>query len=161
MITTYLLLGGNLGDRHANLDRAIELIEKELGEVRLKSARYETPPWGFEHPNHFLNQALEVKTELAPHDLLQAMLQIEQQIGRIRTAKPGYDARLIDIDILLYGNEVIDEVELQVPHPRMTERWFAMAPMAEIAPELKHPVRQLTMSDLLADCPKPKAKRSQ
>lgn len=159
MITAHILLGGNLGDRHANLDQAIALIEQELGSVRARSSRVETAPWGFDHPNDFLNQALAVETELAPNQLLQAMLDIEQRIGRIRTSTPGYDARLIDIDLLLYGAAVIDEPNLQVPHPRMAQRWFALAPLAEIAATVQHPVLQQNISALLANCPQPDEER--
>jgi 2-amino-4-hydroxy-6-hydroxymethyldihydropteridine diphosphokinase len=133
------------------LKQSIELIEKQAGRIVYTSSVYETSPWGFQDDTYFLNQVVAIETLLSPFDLLAALLNIESAIGRIRTGK-NYSSRLIDIDILFYGNQVIDQKHLKVPHPRLHERRFALVPLAEIAGELVHPVFSLTINQLVGQC---------
>jgi len=145
----YLLLGSNLGDRQAKLEQATELIIAKLGPVIASSAWYETAAWGLQEQPDFLNRAIAVKTGLTAHEVLDTVLGIEEILGRVRAEKWG--ARVIDIDIILYGNDVIsDGARLQVPHPLMLERKFVMEPLAEIAGDLIHPVAGKDISTLLS-----------
>ncbi|MDN3588895.1 2-amino-4-hydroxy-6-hydroxymethyldihydropteridine diphosphokinase [Pedobacter aquatilis] len=137
--TAYLLLGGNLGDRKKNLEDAIEHLGKEVGEILLKSSIYETAAWGKTDQPAFLNQAISISTKLTALEVLEKALSIEEKLGRIRKEKWG--ERLIDIDLILFGSEVINiEGKLQIPHPQMANRKFVMLPLAEIASDVMHPV---------------------
>ena len=149
----YLLIGGNLGDRLHNLAGARMLIEKECGNISKRSSIYETAAWGMQDQPAFLNQAIELITVMPASDLMSCLLGIEQSLGRIRHEKFG--PRLIDIDILLYNNEIHHSPFLKIPHPRLPERRFALKPLAEIAPFLVHPVLHKSISDLLKDCDDP------
>jgi 2-amino-4-hydroxy-6-hydroxymethyldihydropteridine diphosphokinase len=120
--------------------------------VEKKSSVYESAPWGFEAAQDFLNMALQVRTSLLPQRLLQAVQQVEQRMGRVHTAGSGYSSRPIDIDILFYGDKVVHAPLLTIPHPLLHERRFALAPLAELAPEFVHPVLKKTMRELLRDC---------
>ncbi|SDD52719.1 2-amino-4-hydroxy-6-hydroxymethyldihydropteridinediphosphokinase [Pedobacter soli] len=151
--TAYLLLGGNLGDREANLEQAITLLSAQVGEVISVSALYETAAWGKTDQPAFLNQAVALQTNLTALEVLTKALAIEQELGRVRKDKWG--ERLIDIDLILFGDEIIDIPDkLQVPHPHMQNRRFVMEPLAEIAPEVIHPVlgqSMLSISQSLND----------
>ncbi|WP_316844585.1 2-amino-4-hydroxy-6-hydroxymethyldihydropteridine diphosphokinase [Pedobacter psychrodurus] len=142
--TAYLLLGGNLGDREVNLKRAIELLNEKIGEVLAVSSLYETAAWGKTDQPAFLNQAVGLQTNLSAIEVLELALSIEQELGRVRKDKWG--ERLIDIDLILFGDEVINIPDkLQVPHPHMQNRKFVMEPLAEIAPDVIHPLLGETM----------------
>lgn len=142
--TAYLLLGGNLGDRVANLKKAIELLNDKVGGVLSVSSLYETAAWGKTDQPAFLNQAVALKTRLSALEVLELALNIEQELGRVRKGKWG--ERLIDIDLILFGDQVINIPDkLQVPHPHMQHRKFVMEPLAEIAPDVLHPVLGETM----------------
>lgn len=143
--TVYLSLGSNIGDREGNLRAAIAKLS-ELGEVTAVSSLYETEPVEFTAQPWFLNCAVAVRTELMPKLFLAKMLAIEQQMGRRRTQPKG--PRIIDIDILLFGNSVIRAPQLDVPHPAMHQRRFVLEPLAEIAPEARHPVFQRSVREL-------------
>lgn len=148
----YIALGSNLGNKRRNLVTAAALLAERAGEVGAISSFYETEPWGFESEHSFLNAALMLETTLAPLDLLRLTQEVECELGRTAKTDSVYHDRLIDIDLLLYGEEVIDQPGLQIPHPLMYRRAFVMTPMAEIAPEVVHPVLGKTMkalSDLL------------
>ncbi len=151
MSTAYLLTGSNLGKREAHLKQAIEDIILAAGTIIRCSPVYESPPWGFEHPAPFLNQALEIATPLSPDELLKSLLSIEKKHGRERNGS-GYQARSLDIDILFYEKLVVEKQDLQLPHPRLHLRRFALRPLADIAPELHHPLLNKPVSQLLDEC---------
>lgn len=153
MEEVFLSLGSNMGDRAENLRRAVALIGEGAGKVTAVSAIYETEPWGFSADTPFFNMAAIVQTTLAPPEFLAALLAIEEKLGRVR--EPGaerYTSRPIDIDILFYGDRIIDTEGLTVPHPRLHERMFVLAPLNEIAPEKVHPVLNRSIRDLFKDC---------
>ena len=141
----YLSLGSNVGDREANLNTAIHRL-RDLGQVVAVSSFYETEPVGLTSQPWFLNCAVKLDTEKMPKQLLAGILEIEQKMGRRRTQKNG--PRNIDIDILLFGNSVIETKGLTVPHTAIHERRFVLEPLAEIAPEVRHPVFKRTVREL-------------
>ena len=135
---TYLGIGTNLGDRAANLHCAVDLINAQAGHVLACSSFMETEPWGFASDNAFLNAVVEVDTPYTPHELLHITQGIERTMGRTHKSINGnYSDRIIDIDILLYGDEIINEPDLTIPHPLMWQRHFVFEPLLEIAPHLK------------------------
>jgi 2-amino-4-hydroxy-6-hydroxymethyldihydropteridine diphosphokinase len=148
MKTAWLSLGSNVGDREANLREAVRLLEAEGVHVRRESSLYETEPQDQRDQPWFLNSVVEVETELFPKLLLTRVKRIEKSLGRKRTVAKG--PRTIDIDILLYGSFVIQTAELEIPHPRMSERRFVLEPLAELAPDLRHPVSRKTIRELLS-----------
>jgi 2-amino-4-hydroxy-6-hydroxymethyldihydropteridine diphosphokinase len=151
MNKAYLLIGGNLGDRKENLEKARELIVLHCGNIVKTSSIYETAAWGKTDQPSFLNQALEINTTLTAKELLKKVLEVEKKLGRIRREK--YGPRIIDIDILLFNNEIHDQPFLKLPHPEMQNRRFALIPLAEIAPNEIHPVFKKPITELLKECP--------
>ena len=137
MATLYLSLGTNLGNRHENLSRAMELIAGRVGTVVAASEIIETRPWGFESPNAFLNMVTKVETDLKPIEVLHTTQEIERNLGRSEKSVDGqYHDRIIDIDLLMYDNVTMNTPELTLPHPLMHQRRFVMEPLAQIAPGL-------------------------
>ena len=148
----YLSLGTNIGDKKENLTRAIDLLSLALGTCRAVSRFYSTAPWGFSSSNSFLNCAVEFCTELPPEKLLDTTEEIERTMGRTQKSIDGnYHDRIIDIDILLYGNEHIESQRLTIPHPLMHKRTFVLEPLAEIAPDAIHPVLKKSIAKLLEE----------
>ena len=147
MPTVYLSLGSNVGDREANLRAAVAALPVAGVQVEHVSSIYETEPVDYLEQPWFLNCVVEAKTELTPQALLQALHAIESQLGSQKQFAKG--PRKIDLDILLYGDETISAPDLQIPHPRMLQRRFVLAPLAEIAPNLKHPNWPATAAVLL------------
>lgn len=136
MAKAFLGLGGNIGDTRAILDRAVTLLDDGTN-IRLlaRSSIYQTPPWGVENQNPFLNLCLAIETTLTPHQLLQRIHDVERELGRNRAGETRWGPRTCDIDILSYGDTTLNEPDLILPHPRMFERGFVLMPLAEIAPE--------------------------
>jgi 2-amino-4-hydroxy-6-hydroxymethyldihydropteridine diphosphokinase len=151
MNVVYLLIGGNIGNRQENLRLAKTKIGTLCGKISTQSAIYETAAWGNQNQPAFLNQVLKISTELSPEQLLENLLSIEKELGRVRIEK--YGPRIIDIDILFFNNSIISLNNLVIPHPEMQNRRFALLPLSEIAPGFNHPVLHKTISQLLKECP--------
>lgn len=152
-VETLILLGGNQGKRIEFLGEARQEISQSLGPITGLSSIYETEAWGMENAQPFLNQVIRVETNLSAFELMHTLLEIEQKLGRNRkTVTDGYADRTIDLDLLYYGVEIIQEKELIVPHPRIQDRRFTLVPLCEIAPDFVHPVLAKTQSELLQSC---------
>lgn len=155
MQNVFLGLGSNIGDRKNHIRQTISKIEHCIGEIAAQSSLYKTAAWGKTDQSYFINQVIEISTPLSPVDLLDQVLMVERQRGRIRKEKWG--ARSIDIDILFYGSEIIEMPRLLIPHPFIAERRFVLAPMHELAPDFLHPVFERTIRELLSNCDDPLA----
>ena len=153
METVYIGIGSNLGNPYENCIKAVEAIrEQPFCKMKALSPFYRTEPVGVEGQNWFINTVLSINTSLSPAETIDMMLSIERKMGRTRSGI-RWESRIIDLDILLFGNEIINDKKLNVPHPRMHTRRFVMAPMTDIAPELIHPVLGKSMADILSDIP--------
>jgi len=151
----FLSLGSNIGDRKDYLLKAGELIAKRIGPIRRQSSIYETEPWGTKEIEWFLNQVIHLESRFLPREILKRSCEIENALGRIKSQQihpTSYVSRPIDIDILFYGDEIIDTPELIIPHPLTAERRFVLVPMVEIAREFMHPVLNRTIGNLLLSC---------
>lgn len=146
----FLLLGANLGDRSLSLSKATTSIEQKIGKVITSSSLYETEAWGNIHQPSFLNQVIKIASPLDAVTLLDQLLQIEQQAGRVRTVKNS--PRVLDIDILFFNDEIYNLPQLKIPHPQIQHRNFVLEPLNEIAPSFVHPILQKTVSILLKEC---------
>lgn len=153
MNKAYLLTGGNVGNRIENLQEAARLIGAECGKIVSRSAFYETAAWGKTDQPSFLNQALELHTFLYAPELLNVLLEIEKQLGRERKEK--YGPRVIDIDVLFFNTEIHHSTHLDIPHPALHKRRFALVPLAEIAGGYIHPEKNKSVNELLAECDDP------
>ena len=150
MNKAYLLIGGNLGDRQQNLEKARALLNRFCGTITKMSSVYETDAWGNTEQPSFLNQAVELETELNAKKLIRSILKTENNMGRVRNGK--YSPRIIDIDILLFNEEQHNYSFLKIPHPELHKRRFALVPLAEIAPDVLHPVINKNIMTLLKEC---------
>ena len=151
MNKAYLLLGSNMGNSKTQLVKAVRNIEKKIGSVTRLSTLYSTAAWGNTRQPDFLNQVIIVETELTASQTMQIILQIEKQMGRIRTVKNA--PRIIDIDILFFNKEIIDQKQLIVPHPQIQNRRFVLVPLNQLSPNLLHPVLKKSVHQLLIHCP--------
>ena len=152
MSKTYLLLGGNIGDTKAIFEETLQSIADLCGKIIQKSGVYMSEAWGFETENIFLNQVLLLETELKPEHLLNTLLTIEQEMGRVRTNETGYTSRVIDIDILFYDSLIIKKDKLTIPHPLLHKRRFTLQPLVEIAANYVHPIMLKSSKELLDEC---------
>ena len=153
MESCYVLFGSNMGDKENIFAEACLLINNRCGAITAVSSSYESEPWGFEADEWFLNRLIVVDTELEPDMMLRELLAIEAELGRVRhPEKEGYTSRTADLDILYFCQRVIVTPTLTVPHPRLHLRRFALMPLCEVAPELMHPVFQVTQRELLHRC---------
>lgn len=154
----YLSLGSNLGRRERHLEDALELIQSRIGIIEKVSRYYESASWGYSSKNSFYNCCVALRTALLPLVLLDKLLEIEKVLGRIRENSKGqkreraYSDRIIDIDLLLYGDYQMEHPRLILPHPSMGDRRFVLAPLAEIAPDLIHPLTGMSISSMLKEC---------
>ncbi len=148
MTHIYLALGSNMGDRLANLEKARQALAPQV-RIIMASAIYETTPWGYIEQEDFLNQVLEAETELLPLELLNWLKDIEERLGRKKGFRNG--PRMIDVDILFYGELILEMEQLQIPHARLHERAFVLVPLADIAPQFVHPVLGKAITELLAE----------
>lgn len=146
MHTVYLLLGSNLGNRETYLDRARKMVEQKIGKIKRMSSLYQTQSWGKANQPDFINQVIEVASNLKAREVLEQIGVIENRLGRQREEKWG--SRTIDVDILFYDRDCISEPDLTIPHPYLHERRFTLAPLMELVPELKHPVLNSTIEEL-------------
>ena len=154
METYYVLFGSNQGDRQQLFAQASLLVEDRCGRIVQVSKAYESEPWGFEAEEWFLNRVIAVESELAPEEMLHQLLAIESELGRVRHPEiEGYTSRTADLDVLYYGNHIIQTESLTIPHPRLHLRRFALAPMCDVAPYWMHPVLHKTQVELLECCP--------
>jgi 2-amino-4-hydroxy-6-hydroxymethyldihydropteridine diphosphokinase len=147
MVEAYIAFGSNIGNREANINKAFDLLKQKMNTVK-RSNLYETKPMYVEEQGWFLNGAAKVETKLTPDELLLFLKDIEKKLGRKSVKRNG--PRIIDLDIIFYGNQIVDEKDLHVPHPKMEERAFVLVPLAEIAADFVHPGNHKSVCELLA-----------
>jgi len=146
----YILLGSNIGAKELAITDAVTAIGEEIGRVLKQSDNYYSAPWGFDSENEFVNAVIEVQSNLEPLELLGKLLEIEQKLGRIRNPKQtSYADRIIDLDILLYGDTLVKTAALEIPHPRMHLRAFTLIPLIQVLPHGVHPILNYTYKELL------------
>ncbi|MBR6438680.1 MAG: 2-amino-4-hydroxy-6-hydroxymethyldihydropteridine diphosphokinase [Bacteroidales bacterium] len=149
----FILLGSNLGDRELLVNQACSMIEESCGKIVGKSKIYESEPWGFESKQWFLNQVVKINTSLSPDELMKTLLSIEKFLGRDRSVPhDGYVSRPMDLDILYFGDKVVDTEMVKAPHPRLHLRRFTLLPLCDIAPDFMHSVLKKTNRQLLEEC---------
>jgi len=152
MANVFFSLGSNVGDRSNNLELAMLSLIEQVGALLGKSSLYESEPWGYTDQNQYINQVIWLNTTLMPHEVLSIAMDIEKKLGRVRSGKEGYEARSMDIDILFFDKIEIHADTLTIPHPRMHLRNFVLVPLAEIAPNMIHPVLRESVVTLRDNC---------
>ena len=150
MNKVFLITGGNIGDRKKNLQTAAALIEKRVGKILRSSKIYETDAWGITNQPSFYNQIHIVESKFSAQKIIHTILKIEEKMGRVRTIKNA--ARIIDIDILFFNDETVNEQNLIIPHPEIPNRRFVLIPLNELAAEMVHPVFKKSIHELLSTC---------
>lgn len=151
--SVFVLLGSNLGDRELLVNQARKMIGEKCGKIVGRSRLYESEPWGFKAEHWFLNQVVKVETSLSPDTLMLVLLDIEKELGRDRSVPhEGYVSRPMDLDILYYGDKIIDTQMVMAPHPRLHQRRFTLLPLCDVAPDFVHPVMRETNLQLLDEC---------
>lgn len=155
MNLVYLLLGSNLGDRALHLSQAMQAINIGIGKVIGQSSVYQSEPWGFLADEAFLNQVVIIETDLTPHQVMDKALRIEKELGRERSLNGDYQSRTIDIDILFFNHEIIEDQGLVIPHPRIQDRKFTLMPLLELNGGMMHPAFSKTIVDLFRECNDP------
>jgi 2-amino-4-hydroxy-6-hydroxymethyldihydropteridine diphosphokinase len=150
MNKTYLLLGSNMGNSKTQLSKAIIQIENQIGSITRKSGIYSTAAWGNIEQPDFLNQVIIAETALTARQTMQTILNIEKKMGRLRTVKNA--PRIIDIDILFFNKEIIEQEQLSVPHPQIQNRRFVLVPLNQLSPNLRHPALNMSVHQLLMHC---------
>ncbi|MDQ6845703.1 MAG: 2-amino-4-hydroxy-6-hydroxymethyldihydropteridine diphosphokinase [Bacteroidota bacterium] len=150
MNTVYILTGGNLGNRMGNLEKAAWILEQEIGKIINSSSMYKTAAWGNTNQPDFYNQVHVIKTKFSAKEVMEKILKIEEKMGRVRTSKNA--ARIIDIDILFFNDNIVNLPGLIIPHPEIANRRFVLEPLNELSPQLIHPLLNKTMKDLLSTC---------
>ena len=146
----FLLLGSNRGDKRAKIEGGLKSIETRIGNINKRSGIYKTKAWGYKNQDSFLNLVIEITSVKSPKDILDEITEIEKSAGEKKRFKWG--PRFLDIDILFYGDEIIEDANLIIPHPEIQNRNFTLKPLLEIAPELKHPILSLTITELYEVC---------
>lgn len=149
MVTAYIGLGSNIGEREKNCTIALEKLNKKGIRIKKVSSMHETEPWGLKDQPRFINMVVEVETDLTPEGLLAVLKEIEKEMGREKTVKWG--PRIIDLDILFYNDKIINEKELQIPHPLLHKRDFVLRPLVEIAPDKIHPILKKSIRRLMEE----------
>ncbi len=150
--TSFLMLGSNLGNKLQNLTDAVQLIDSRCGKTVSYSEVFASAPWGYEDEHDYLNQAIKLETNLDAHELLDCVLAIENELGRVRTQTATYEARTIDIDLLYFDQKIIDTAKLCIPHPHIAARRFVLEPLCQIASDYLHPILNKTNAELLLSC---------
>lgn len=154
METCHILFGSNMGNKNEIFAQACLFINNRCGRIVAVSSAYESEPWGFEAEEWFMNRLISVETELEPEEMMQQLLGIEAELGRVRHPETdGYTSRTADLDILYYGSRIVVTGSLVVPHPRLHQRRFALLPLCEMVPQFVHPAFKLTQTELLERCP--------
>ena len=151
MHSVVILLGSNQGNSKGLIFKAKQLLQAKLGKCVIASSIYESEAWGFQADTAFLNQVIVIETRLKPHEILQISLGIEKELGRIRNTE-AYSSRTMDVDLLFYDDLIIEDANLQIPHPRLHLRRFTLAPLYEVLPDFLHPKIKKTMRELFESC---------
>jgi len=152
VVNVVLLLGSNIEPRKEYLDRAIEILKEDIGTMTNVSKIYQSEPWGFEAKVRFLNMAIVFNTDKSAKEVLTICLKTEQRLGRERKIESGYASRKVDVDVLYYGDEIVNQPELIIPHPRLHLRRFALIPLTDVVPDMVHPILKKNQTELLDEC---------